>query len=81
LMAHFAIRGLMHEAALKADEDPDQLSFLHAVRVIRRKMAVYGAIPPCEEGSFHKAVLGEILEERGRLQSPTAATSAGSSAR
>jgi hypothetical protein len=49
LMAHFAIRGLMHEAALKADEDPDQLSFLHAVRVIRRKMVVYGAIPPCEE--------------------------------
>ena len=52
LMAHFAIRGLMHEAALKADEDPDRLSFLHAVRVIRRKMAVYGAIPPCEEKSF-----------------------------
>ncbi|HVC91867.1 MAG TPA: IS4 family transposase [Acidobacteriaceae bacterium] len=52
LMAHFAIRGLMHEAALKADEDPDRLSFLHAVRVIRRKMAVYGAIPPSEEESI-----------------------------
>jgi hypothetical protein len=52
LMAHFAIRGLMHEAALKADEDPDRLSFLHAVRVIRRKMAVYGAIPPCKEESL-----------------------------
>ena len=51
LMAHFAIRGLMHEAALKAGEDPDRLSFLHAVRLIRRKMAVYGAIPPsAEEG-------------------------------
>ena len=49
LMAHFAIRGLMHEAALKADEAPDRLSFLHAVRVIRRKMSVYRAIPPCEE--------------------------------
>src|SRR5674476_228742 len=49
LMAHFAIRGLMHEAALKADEDPDRLSFLHAVRVVRRKMTVYGAIPPCAE--------------------------------
>jgi hypothetical protein len=49
MMTHFAIRGLMHEAALKADQDPDRLSFLHAVRVIRRKMAVYGAIPPCEE--------------------------------
>jgi len=49
LMAHFAIRGLMHEAALKADEDPDRLSFLHAVRVVRRKMIVYGTIPPCAE--------------------------------
>jgi hypothetical protein len=46
LMAHFAVRGLMHEAALRADEDPDKLSFLHAVRVVRRKMAAFGAIPP-----------------------------------
>ena len=28
LLAHFAVRGLMHEAALRADEDPDRLSFL-----------------------------------------------------
>ncbi len=46
LLAHFAIRGLMHEAALKADEDPDRLSFVHAVRVVRRKLPLYGAIPP-----------------------------------
>jgi len=46
MMAHFAIRGLMHEAALKADSDPDRLSFLHAVRVIRRKLARFPAIPP-----------------------------------
>ncbi|MCG2771816.1 MAG: IS4 family transposase [Desulfobacterales bacterium] len=46
LMAHFAIRGLMHEAALKADEDPDRLSFVHAVRVIRRKLQSFPAIPP-----------------------------------
>ncbi len=46
LMAHFAVRGLMHEAALSGDEDPDRLSFLHAVRVVRRKMPAFGAIPP-----------------------------------
>jgi hypothetical protein len=46
LMAHFSVRGLMHEAALSTGEDPDRLSFLHAVRVVRRKMAVFGAIPP-----------------------------------
>ena len=51
LMAHFAIRGLMHEAALKADEDPDRLSFVHAVRVIRRKLQSFPAIPPRGEGS------------------------------
>lgn len=48
LLAHFAIRGLMHEAALKADEDPDRLSFLHAVRVVRRRLPAAVAIPPCE---------------------------------
>jgi Insertion element 4 transposase N-terminal/Transposase DDE domain len=46
MMAHFAVRALMHEAALTADTDPDQLSFLHAVRVIRRKLATFHAIPP-----------------------------------
>jgi len=50
LLAHFAIRGLMHEAALKADEDPDRLSFVHAVRVIRRKMPRFQSIPPRGEG-------------------------------
>jgi hypothetical protein len=49
MMAHFAVRGLMHEAALKADEDPDRLSFLHSVRVVQRRMARYGAIPPSAE--------------------------------
>src|SRR6266581_3914809 len=42
LLAHFAIRGLMHEAALKAEEDPDRLSFIHTVRVMRRKIAAFG---------------------------------------
>jgi hypothetical protein len=46
LMAHFAIRGLMHEAALDADEDPDRLSFVHSVRVVQRRMPRFAAIPP-----------------------------------
>jgi hypothetical protein len=46
MMAHFATRGLMHEAALKADVDPDCLSFLHAVRVVRRKIGSFAAVPP-----------------------------------
>ena len=55
LMAHFAIRGLMHEAALKADEDPDRLSFLHSVHVVQRRMPRYVAIPPSAEESLPRS--------------------------
>jgi hypothetical protein len=46
LLAHFAVRGLMHEAALRAGADPDRLSFLHAVRVVRRKLPLFAALSP-----------------------------------
>lgn len=46
LLAHYAIRGLMHEAALKDNVDPDELSFIHAVRVIRRKLPQCVIISP-----------------------------------
>ncbi len=64
LLAHFAVRGLMHEAALRADEDPDRLSFLHAARVVRRKLPLLAAFPPQHRLALHDDVLAEILEER-----------------
>ena len=48
LLSYFAIRGIMHEAALKANEDPDRLSFLHSVQVIRRKLPHFVAFSPSE---------------------------------
>ena len=46
LLAHFAIRDLMQEAAHKGQQDPDQLSYVHAVRLVRRKLAIAVALPP-----------------------------------
>ena len=46
MLAHFAIRSLMHEAARQRDDDPDRLSYVHAVRVIRRNIITHGAVPP-----------------------------------
>jgi hypothetical protein len=49
LLAHFAIRALMHEAALGAlprARDPDTLSFTHALRVIRRTLPHVAALSP-----------------------------------
>jgi hypothetical protein len=54
LLAHFAVRGLMHGAGhcpapLQADEDPDRLSFSHAVRVVRRKLPQFATLPPSRQ--------------------------------
>ena len=49
LLAHFAIRALMHEAALGAlprARDPDTMSYTHAVRVARRTLPHFAALPP-----------------------------------
>lgn len=38
LLAHHAVRSLMVEAAQRRGRDPDEVSFVHAVRVMRRKV-------------------------------------------
>jgi hypothetical protein len=51
LLAHFAVRGMMHEAALRGGRDPDRLSFIHAVRVVHRSMPRFAALSPRGGGS------------------------------
>ena len=46
MLAHYAVRCLIQEAADQAGEDPDRLSFLHAVNVIRRRIVHPGGFPP-----------------------------------
>jgi len=47
LLAHYVVRRLMHEAACHADRDPDELSFVHAVHVLRHRMPQLVSAPPC----------------------------------
>jgi len=46
MLAHRAVRTLMNEAAMRQNLDPDRLSFTHAIRVIRRKLAAMPALSP-----------------------------------
>jgi hypothetical protein len=46
LLAHFALRGLMHEAALRGGRDPDRISFTHTLNVVRRTLPRFAALPP-----------------------------------
>jgi hypothetical protein len=54
LLAHYALRALMHEAALGAlprARDPDTLSFTHTLHVARRTLPQLAAIPPSGSGT------------------------------
>ena len=41
LIAHYVIRALMHQAALHQQLDPDRLSFVHALEVVRDAIAEF----------------------------------------
>jgi len=57
LLAHFALRGLMHEAALRGGRDPDRISFTHTVNVVRRTLPRFAAFSPpgLERAARHRA--------------------------
>jgi Insertion element 4 transposase N-terminal/Transposase DDE domain len=46
LLAHYAIRTLLCQAADEAGYDPDRLSFIAAIRVVRRQVTDQAAISP-----------------------------------
>ena len=52
LLTHYAIRDLMREAAagVKEDQDPDRISFIRALRVVRRQVDSQAAFSPEPSG-------------------------------
>ena len=46
LLAHHAVRTIMHDAALKVDVDPDRLSYKHVLNTMRRRLPLLILIPP-----------------------------------
>ena len=51
LLVHFALRQLMHEASCQAGCDPDTLSFIHTVRIVRRHLPFHAAFSPSAAGA------------------------------
>jgi len=46
LLAHFGVRFVMHDAARSADISTDELSFVHTLRVVHRKLPWFVSFPP-----------------------------------
>ena len=68
LMAHFAVRGLMHEAALKSGEDPIGYRFSTSFALFAARSRPSAPFPLRDRNKFHQTVLKEILDETRRLQ-------------
>jgi hypothetical protein len=64
LIAHYAIRFLMHEAALQADLDPDRLSFVHALRVIADAVPEFQMIALGQLTHLYHRLLQDIADGR-----------------
>jgi hypothetical protein len=62
LLVHWAIRDLMHTAALDADIDPDRVSFIRTLRLARRTVTKQAAFPPDRLAKTLVRGLRELLQ-------------------
>lgn len=62
VIAHYAIRFLMHEAALQANVDPDRLSFVHALRVIGNAIPEFQMVVPEQLPQLYQRLLSDIAD-------------------
>ena len=51
-LAHFAVRRLMHEAALKKDIDPEELLLKKSLQIVRCKLTHAAAVPPPKKKDY-----------------------------
>ena len=70
LLAHLAIRTLMHQAAHRAGLDPDRLSFSGALRVLRRAIPRAQRTRPERCPRLQEQLLMELLAERLPVRRP-----------
>jgi hypothetical protein len=60
LLAHYAVRTLMHEAALAADVDPDRLSFVLALEIVRDAVAEFQMVAPEQQRTLYERMLRDM---------------------
>ena len=62
LVAHYAIRFLMHEAACQADIDPDRISFVHALNAIHDAIPEFQMTTPEQLPQLYTRLLRDIVD-------------------
>jgi len=60
LLAHYAIRTVMHETALQEDVDPDRVSFVHALRTVRLYLPDLQRAHPLQRAQVYQRLLDDV---------------------
>jgi hypothetical protein len=60
LLAHYAVRTLMHEAALAADVDPDRLSFVQALEIVRDAVPEFQMVAAEQQRTLYERMLRDM---------------------
>ncbi len=63
LLAHYAVRFLMHEAALAQGVDPDRISFVRALRVLQDAVPDFQIAAPEFWPGLYRRLLRDIAAE------------------
>jgi hypothetical protein len=62
VIAHYALRFLMHEAAVDHGLDPDRLSFVHALRVVQEAIPEFQMVAPDHWPQLYRRLLHDLAE-------------------
>jgi hypothetical protein len=64
LLAYFAVRSVMYAAAVQADWDPDEVSFVHTINVLQRSQWRLMQASYWQRPALRQALLQEVRRER-----------------
>ena len=64
LIAHFAIRFLMHQAGVQAGVDPRRLSFVAALRIVKQAIPEFQIVAPQQHDELYARLLRDIARAR-----------------
>jgi hypothetical protein len=64
LVAHNAVRALMHESARSVDVDPRRLSFINAVRIVRETIQTMRDAPTARLPLLYRGMIAQIAAAR-----------------
>jgi hypothetical protein len=63
LIAHYAVRFLMHEAALQAGVDPDRVSFVHTLHVLQDAIPEFQMTSPDQHAQLFERLLRDVAAD------------------